>query len=438
MNKIYTSITRIGTVSLLLFLISALTLVGQTPTTFNYQAVLRDATGHILESSNVSIQLVIHQGTATGTTVYSEVHNTTTSEFGLVSLEIGSVTPANFALIDWATGPYFVEVIVNGTTMGASELLTVPYALYAVNGVPGPQGDPGPQGIQGDPGPQGPQGDVGPQGETGPQGPQGEIGPQGPPGEITENWVESIHVVNNSLTVDDLAPNSVGSSEVVDNSLTDVDIAPDAIGASELANNAVASANVIDNSLTAADLAAGSVGTSEVADNSLTANDLAANSVGASEVANGSLTRLDLLDEPAVSQAFSSSSWFTLTNAYNDAVSISVTAPANGYFLVSGTGTLALTKNSGVGAWWGVDLHTAPDVAPGVTPMGGSHSATRGYYQDTWSFSASMGVPFHLQEVFAVTQGTTYNYYLNIRADNFATAFAFHPMIVVLFIPSAL
>ena len=61
MNKIYTSITRIGTVSLLLFLISALTLVGQTPTTFNYQAVLRDATGHILESTNVSIQLVIHQ-----------------------------------------------------------------------------------------------------------------------------------------------------------------------------------------------------------------------------------------------------------------------------------------------------------------------------------------------------------------------------------------
>jgi hypothetical protein len=236
-----------------------------------------------------------------------------------VNLEIGSVTPASFGTIDWSAGPYFVEVIVNGTAMGTSELLTVPYALYASNGV--------------------------------------------------------------------------------------------------IAN---------------------SVGTSEVVDNSLTADDLAPNSVGASEVINGSLTRFDLLDEPAVSQAFTSGSWFTLTDTYNDVVSISATAPADGYFLVTGTGTLALTKNAGLEAFWGVDLHTAPDVAPGVTPMAGSHSAARGYYQDTWGFSASMGVPFHLQEVFSVTQGTSYNYYLNIRAENFATAYAFHAMIVVLFIPSAL
>ena len=105
MNKIYTKIARLGMVSLLLFLLSALTLLGQTPTTFNYQAVLRNASGYILESTNVSIQLVIHQGTATGTTAYSEIHNTTTSEFGLVNLEIGSVTPATFATIDWSAGP---------------------------------------------------------------------------------------------------------------------------------------------------------------------------------------------------------------------------------------------------------------------------------------------------------------------------------------------
>ena len=102
MNKLYTKITQLGMVSLLLFLLSALTLAGQTPTTFNYQAVLRDATGHIQVSESVSLQLVIHQGTITGTTVYSEVHNTTTTEFGLVNLEVGSVTPASFATIDWS------------------------------------------------------------------------------------------------------------------------------------------------------------------------------------------------------------------------------------------------------------------------------------------------------------------------------------------------
>jgi hypothetical protein len=131
MNKIYTTFIRNGSLSLILFLLSVLTLVGQTPNTFNYQAVLRNASGDILESTSASIQLVIHQGTPTGTTVYSEIHNTMTNEFGLVNLEIGSITPATFTTIDWSAGPYFVEVIVNGTAMGASELLTVPYALYA-------------------------------------------------------------------------------------------------------------------------------------------------------------------------------------------------------------------------------------------------------------------------------------------------------------------
>jgi hypothetical protein len=400
MKKNDTFFTRNLAASALLFLVSAMTLLGQTPKTFNYQAVLRDSDGDLNENASVSIQLQLHQGTATGTIVYSEAHTTTTNEFGMVNLEIGSVTPATFDAIDWSAGPYFVEVSVNGTSMGTSELLTVPYALYAVNGVPGPQGDPGPQGIQGIQGEQGPQGIQGPQGETGPQGIQGETGPIGPPGVIGENSVGSVHVIDNSMTVDDLGAASVGSSEVVDNSLTDVDIAADAVGASEIA----------------------------------------ANAVGTSEVADGSLTRADLLDEPAVRQTFTSSSWSTVTDAYNDIVAASATAPANGYFLVSATGTFALTKTSTIAsAWWGADLHTAPDVGPGVTPMCGSHSATRGYYESGWTFSsASMGVPFHLQEVFPVTQGNTYNYYLNCVAQGFATAYIFHGMIVILFIPSSM
>jgi hypothetical protein len=46
-------------------------------------------------------------------------------------------------------------------------LLASPYALFALSGNEGPQGDVGPQG---------------PQGDVGPQGPQGETGPEGPPG----------------------------------------------------------------------------------------------------------------------------------------------------------------------------------------------------------------------------------------------------------------
>ncbi len=130
MKRNHNSISRLLTAVLMLFMVPAL-LIAQTPTTFNYQAVLRNTDGTTKSNVNVNIGLDIHQTTETGTVVYSETHSTNTSEFGMVNLEIGSVTPATFATIDWALGPYFVEVSVDGLTMGTSELLTVPYALYA-------------------------------------------------------------------------------------------------------------------------------------------------------------------------------------------------------------------------------------------------------------------------------------------------------------------
>jgi len=134
---------------------------GQAPGMFSYQAILRDADGVIRISENVGIQMVIHQGSETGTEIFSETHSATTNSFGLVNLEIGSVDPASFALIDWSSGSHFLEIIVNGSSMGTSMLLSVPYALYAESGNPGPQGDTGPQGDAGDPGPQGDAGDPG-------------------------------------------------------------------------------------------------------------------------------------------------------------------------------------------------------------------------------------------------------------------------------------
>jgi hypothetical protein len=130
MKRNHNSITRLLTAVLMLFMVPAL-LIAQTPTTFNYQAVLRNTDGTTKSNVNVNIGMEIHQATETGTVVYSETHSTTTNDFGMVNLEIGSVIPATFATIDWAAGPYFVEVIVDGLSMGTSELLTVPYALHA-------------------------------------------------------------------------------------------------------------------------------------------------------------------------------------------------------------------------------------------------------------------------------------------------------------------
>lgn len=103
----------------------------QSPDNFSYQAVLRDAEGNIQADQDVSIDISILQGSVTGTEVFTETHTDTTNAFGLINLVIGSENPTDFASIDWSAGPYFIKVVVDGTEMGISQLLSVPFALHA-------------------------------------------------------------------------------------------------------------------------------------------------------------------------------------------------------------------------------------------------------------------------------------------------------------------
>ena len=159
-------------------------LLAQVPQAFNYQAILRNADGTVKTNETVSVQISIIHGHTDGPPVYLEIHNTTSSELGLVNLAIGEgVTSDDLSIVEWANGPYFIEITVNGIALGTSPLLSVPYAMYAASGNEGPQG---PEGIQGEMGLQGPEGPVGPKGDPGEQGLQGEIGSQGPQGEQGE------------------------------------------------------------------------------------------------------------------------------------------------------------------------------------------------------------------------------------------------------------
>lgn len=108
-------------------------ILAQSPEKFNYQAVLRDASGNIKANTSVSIELSILQGSATGTAVYAETHAATTNSLGLVNLQIGGGTAISgaFASIDWATGPFYLSINVDGTDFGTSQLISVPYAKYA-------------------------------------------------------------------------------------------------------------------------------------------------------------------------------------------------------------------------------------------------------------------------------------------------------------------
>jgi hypothetical protein len=178
-------------------LLLAVMLWAQSPEKMSYQSVVRDASNALVASQTVGMQLSILQGTASGTAVYVETQTPTTNLNGLVSLQIGSgaLVSGDFTSINWSSGLYFVKTeidLLGGNTYtitGTSQLMSVPFALYAKtsgNGE-GPQGPEGPQGIQGELGGvglQGIQGDAGEIGSQGEIGATGSIGLQGIQGEV--------------------------------------------------------------------------------------------------------------------------------------------------------------------------------------------------------------------------------------------------------------
>jgi hypothetical protein len=188
--------------TLLFFLLATVSILAQTPEKMSYQVVLRDASNTLLTNQQVGIQISILQTTITGSAVYIETQTATTNINGLVSLEIGSGTSSDdFSAIDWSAGPFFIKTATdasggsNYSIIGTSQLMSVPFALYAKtsgSSTPGPQGEPGIQGetgtvgtngTNGAKGDTGDKGDVGDQGETGTDGTNGTNGEKGDTGD---------------------------------------------------------------------------------------------------------------------------------------------------------------------------------------------------------------------------------------------------------------
>jgi hypothetical protein len=130
MKRIYT---------LLVLLFSASIAFAQAPGKMSYQAVIRNSSNNLVTGSTVGMRISILQSSPNGTPVYVETHTPNTNVNGLVSLEIGGGTVVSgvFTDIDWTNGPYFVktETDPNGSTnytiTGTTQLLSVPYAMYA-------------------------------------------------------------------------------------------------------------------------------------------------------------------------------------------------------------------------------------------------------------------------------------------------------------------
>ena len=123
---------------ILLFTILSNTIFAQTPEMMSYQAIIRDASGELVQNANVGIQISVLQNSEAGTAVYTETHTAMTNDNGLVSLNIGAGSTSDvFSSIDWSTGTYYVKSETDPTggtnysISGTSQLLSVPYALYA-------------------------------------------------------------------------------------------------------------------------------------------------------------------------------------------------------------------------------------------------------------------------------------------------------------------
>ena len=124
----------------LIMIISVQFSSAQAPSLINYQVVIRDNNGVPVAEADKSIKLTILQGSETGSSVYTETHAAHTNILGLVNLKIGSITPG-IENIDWQNGPFFLKVEVDGTDMGTTQIVSVPYAIFAEKAANGFKGD---------------------------------------------------------------------------------------------------------------------------------------------------------------------------------------------------------------------------------------------------------------------------------------------------------
>ena len=121
----------------LLALVVMTTINAQAPQGFNYQATVRNSSGALIVNQNVNFKFNVLQNSATGTIVYSENHSVTTDDLGQVNIVIGqgTATTGTFSTINWGTGNYFLGIELNTgsgyVTMGTTQLMSVPFALYA-------------------------------------------------------------------------------------------------------------------------------------------------------------------------------------------------------------------------------------------------------------------------------------------------------------------
>ena len=126
---------------LIVAIISSFLANGQVPNQINYQGVARNSVGNVIPNKKIMVRLSIREGSDAGAILYKETRTIATNNFGLFNIAIGSTgadnTTGTISGIDWSSAAKFIQVEIdpeggsNFINMGAAQLLSVPYALYA-------------------------------------------------------------------------------------------------------------------------------------------------------------------------------------------------------------------------------------------------------------------------------------------------------------------
>ncbi len=180
MKKIFFSLNIFS-----LFLIIASSFAQAPPEGINYQAVARNNAGQALAGRHIMVRFSIRDSLINGPVIFQEQHTDTTNKYGLFTLKIGmgsSQTGIPFLAIPWGAGNKYLEVAIdtgNGSTyiiIGTTQMMSVPYALYAKTAGTSLTGSPGSTGLIGTTGATGTTGVTGAAGSNGSTGSTGAAG----------------------------------------------------------------------------------------------------------------------------------------------------------------------------------------------------------------------------------------------------------------------
>ncbi len=111
----------------------------QVPQGFPYQAVARTATGNLMSNQTIQMRFSILDDNINGALTYQETRVVITNALGLFTHTIGqgTATAGSFNTINWGLHQKFLKVemdtsgLSNYVAMGTTQLMSVPYALYA-------------------------------------------------------------------------------------------------------------------------------------------------------------------------------------------------------------------------------------------------------------------------------------------------------------------